>query len=65
VTEEQLAKLCGKYGQVSSCQIKQTPDRQSLGKALVTFANKDDACITMEKPYFESELGLNVKIEFY
>ena len=65
MTEEQLVKLCSKHGQVSSCQIKRTPERQSLGKALVTFANKEDALRAERSLYFEDLLGTNINIEFF
>ena len=65
MTEDQLAKMASKFGKIISCQIKQTADKQSMGKALVTYENKEDACVAIQKLYFEDQLGSNVEIEFY
>jgi len=40
-------------------------DGNSLGKALVTFNDKEHALIASQKLYFEDELGANIDIEFF
>jgi len=57
--------LCSKHGQVIGCQIRMDADGNSLGKALVTFNDKEHALIASQKLYFEDELGANIDIEFF
>lgn len=65
VTDDKLIALASQHGTVVNCQIKKSAQGQSLGKALVSFASKDDANRASQKLYFADELGANVDIEFY
>jgi len=65
VDDNQLALICGKHGKVLNCQIKRSPNHQSLGKAYVTYSTEDEAANALKKLFFEDDLGTNVEIDFY
>lgn len=65
LTDDQLFEIAKQFGTVTNCQIKKSLQGQSLGKALISYATKEEANLASQKLYFADELGTNVDIEFY
>ena len=61
--------MCQKYGTVQQVKIltgtNGTGQKISLGKAIVTYENADQAGVAMQKLYFESSLGDYIQVDFY
>ena len=69
MSEAKLTEICNKFGKVLQCRLftgmDHTGQLTSQGKAIITYANTDDAAKAMQKLYYEDELGQYVNVDFY